>query len=154
MMIIPKKLFAIVGQNPKTDQNVSSPFLGTRSHSVLKNWLSRAGIDESEVMLINSVDTIGKITPSQAINEAIKDKSLVLKLSKYKFVVSLGEVARSAVRASKVLYPLEMAMTHDTHFSLPHPSGLNRKLNDPEEHEMAVLTLMTVKSLAKMEAER
>lgn len=144
-----RRLFAIVAQNPKSDRNIEEPLIGTKSYEVLKSWLRAAGISEDEVHLFNSVDQVGAITKSLAVNQAISNKCLAMKISGYKYVVSLGKIAEQAVAASKDSFPLEMDMDHSTHFNLPHPSGLNRQLNDPAAHEEAVLVLKKVKDLAK-----
>jgi hypothetical protein len=145
------KKFAIVAQSPKSERNIKEPVVGTRSYTILSRWLKLAGIDEREIAFFNATDDLGPISKAKVVNDAIGDKTLVSKLSGFKYVVSLGNIAQVAVRASKTYYPSEMVMTHGSHFNIPHPSGLNRKLNNPEEHEMAILTLMTVKELSEME---
>lgn len=57
----------------------------------------------------------------------------------YPVIVTLGQIAENAIIETRELY-FPNVKEWD-HFHIPHPSGLNRKLNDPEAHHEAVQQL-------------
>ena len=99
-----------VGDKPSS-KNVSSkvPFVGTQSYKTLLSWIWKLDIDITDVMLINK-DAI----PMWFM--AADDES---RLHRHTYI-ALGN------EAAKVLSEYKL-----DHFKLPHPSGRNRKLNDP-----------------------
>lgn len=96
-----------VGDKP-SQQNISQyiPFVGTKSFSTLVEWINH--INPDYYVVINS--------------DSPSDRFRLMDLYfKGKFtIVALGENAYAAVVDSLCMHP----------FKLPHPSGLNRKLND------------------------
>lgn len=97
-----------VGDRPTKD-NISQldPFVGTKSYKTLLSWIYRLDVSVSRCLLKNAYDINGR---EEVMNIPAHDK-----------VVALGDVA------SKRLDELKQS-----HFKLPHPSGLNRKLNDKD----------------------
>lgn len=115
---------AIVGSNPSQASSGTSPFLpGTRSREVINRWLIEANICRSELYLEfhNIADYVTKnnraLNKSEIINQIPHIKS---KLQGCWKVVALGKTAEKALTIAGI-----------EHLALPHPSGLNRKLNDP-----------------------
>lgn len=102
----PKKLKVLfVGDKPSacnTDPNVA--FEGTRSMNILLVWVSFLGLAPGEYKMVN------RTSP---------DFKRMVWLFSDCSIIALGE------EASKALSAME-----EPHFKLPHPSGLNRKLND------------------------
>lgn len=94
-----------VGDKPSkhnTDPDVA--FEGTRSMTTLLTWIEFLGLSLGEYRIINRNHPSFETTVSLFNDCAI---------------IALGE------EASKALNAIE-----EPHFKLPHPSGLNRKLND------------------------
>lgn len=103
--IEPRVLF--VGDSPsKANTNPIMAFIGSRSGKTLEAWTERLGLKLGEYMMINRTD------------EFFADCARSFYKSS-RPVISLG--VKADVALSKANVP---------HFSLPHPSGLNRKLND------------------------
>ena len=105
-----------VGDKPSAkniDPNV--PFVGTQSYKRLLDWIFRMNIDISDVIMINKDTLYGYGTID------------------FKFI-ALGNEAEKALKNHSREYwdvttnkpqPLKA-----NYFKLPHPSGLNRKIND------------------------
>lgn len=112
----------IVGQNPKTRRNIKEPFVGTKSYDVLTSWLSSAGIPMSAVRIINASNKVGKVTQKDVNRRRLKKE-----LEAHKYVVTLGNYAKQAtISVSK-----ESLLSYIV-LCIPHPSGLNRQLNNIE----------------------
>lgn len=125
----------ILAQNPKTDKNKEAPLVGTKSWTILSRWLKEAGIPEDAVELSNTLLQVGSLTSikTQVIENTSRLNGMIIR---YPVIVTLGEIARSAIqRTRKVYYP---NVDKWDHFFLPHPSGLNRKLNSKQAHEEAI----------------
>lgn len=130
----------ILAQSPKTERNVKEPLRGTRSWTILKRWMDEAGVKEEDVVLLNAYDEVGKTNFCKSVMKrlSIQGKWNML-LIKYPVIVCLGEHAKDAIAYSKSQFANSDDRWH--HFFIPHPSGLNRKLNDPAQHERCVTTL-------------
>jgi hypothetical protein len=102
----------VVGMNP-------SSYVGPERRSLalsrLGEWMNYVGV--RHFSFVNASPNAGKFRMRDVQWDVIND---CLK-SKYHAVVAIGNVA------SRVLERLSV-----DHFSLPHPSGLNRKLNDAD----------------------
>lgn len=101
------KLF-LVGDKPSsknTDPAVA--FVGTKSYTTIKAWLKQMGFSEAQIIMVNRVDPSFNTLVIQAT------------LGRYK-IIAFGEEAKKALTDLGV----------SKFFSLPHPSGRNRKLND------------------------
>lgn len=119
----------LVGSNP-TAKNLDPkiPFVGTSSGKILTRWLQVLGIDPLHARFVNVSDQIVLGNRKLKVSEYDLDRlenDLVLNLvldhlsNKPLKVVALGKTASDALMRIRV-----------DHFELPHPSGLNRKLND------------------------
>lgn len=136
----------IIGSNPSpknTDPKV--PFIGTRSWPRLVDWCEFLNINLIESTLINVSDTIGKLTKkdinygrtTEYVRDAINDNVPI---------IVLGRVAEKVVKVitSQYIY-------------LPHPSGRNRTLNDPDawnKHMCAVREQLTIAKKFQEELEQ
>lgn len=106
----------IVGQNPAHKGNIGRPFHETASGHRLTDWLLKLGILGLDFELINASDKLGRIF--------IADLKTDLPWRDYDKVIALGGKAVLALRKS--------GARSENFFCLPHPSGLNRKLNDKQ----------------------
>lgn len=106
-----------VGSNPSTKNDCPLvPFVGTKSFDVLKMWINELGVDgRAFINASNQIAIDGKFKVTgddlDRLNSMLKDQPSI---------VALG------MTASQTLKMLDIK-----HFKLPHPSGRNRKLNDP-----------------------
>lgn len=106
----------IVGQNPSTHNLTPHvPFKGSSSGRTLDRWLAQLGLDGSVVIIVNASDVVGR---RPRISELRQDITWFC----YDKIVALGELASRSLLLSGCPF--------QRYFRLPHPSGLNRKLND------------------------
>lgn len=95
------------------------PFVGTQSYKTVLEWIYRMDIDIHQVHLKNAYTSGGHISQFVLTLDG---------LSKPLRVIVLGKEAKSCIdelnesRSNPVKY-----------FYLPHPSGLNRELNDKKK---------------------
>lgn len=95
----------IVGDSPsKLNKDPNVPFIGAKCEKRLRSWLEYLQLNWNDCIFINSTDKDAKY----------KVQNL---LKKNYNIIALGN------KASNFL-------NYKDHFKLPHPSGLNRKLND------------------------
>jgi hypothetical protein len=101
-----ENMILFVGDKPskRTDPNI--PFKNALCEKRLKAWIASLGCKEGEYKIVNSV------------SEYI-DTIVVLANHSNVPVVALGANASEALKAK-----------HINHYKLPHPSGLNRQIND------------------------
>lgn len=123
-----------VGSNPSASSPDSSPFhVSVKSRKTLETWIESIN---ANFVFVNVCDEKTEDNRPLSISQ-IRDArdSLLAKLAQYPNarIVSLGKIAARALTEAGVRNFL----------ALPHPSGLNRKLNDPE------LVRNTKQSLAK-----
>ena len=111
-------MIIFVGDKPSDkniDENVA--FVGTKSYKTLLDWIYRMNLSINDVRLIN------------------KNMVHVYPTDLCKFVV-LGNEAEKVIRKHWSTYwdePTQQSVTIAAeYFKLPHPSGLNRQLNDEE----------------------
>lgn len=109
-----------VGANPKHEGNLSSPFKDTRSGKTLGEWFKRLDLRWQDVELRNASDRIDVTASKLRWNDRSHLVLLELLFAERSKIVTLGTYP------SKVLTRIGIA-----HYAMPHPSGLNRKLNDP-----------------------
>lgn len=117
-----KTTVILVGSNPSSRSPNNTPFdPSVKSAKVLSAWIR--GIDaEFLFMNVSDLKTDGnKPLSSSQIKESLP--SLKEKLDSYPNarIVALGKTAEKALSALEVNF-----------LALPHPSGMNRLLNDPE----------------------
>ncbi len=107
----------VVGQNPKRVGEL--PFHGTKSMKTIIAWL-KLGLPFSDtpydVSWVNASLKPGKVT----------DRDVDPLLS-----VSVGRVNADKIVAFGAYASRALGTVNVDHFKAPHPSGMNRKLNDP-----------------------
>lgn len=102
--------------NPKKNLSMDVPFVGTKSYKILLEWIYRMDVDISKVVMMNAFDVLGT-------------RLLTLRPQKaYPKVIVLGENADNAWRSA-----CNTLARNIPSFKLPHPSGLNRELNDKKK---------------------
>lgn len=98
----------IVGDKPSSkNKDPKVAFIGTPSYKRIQQWLKDMGLEGSRIFLINRVDPSFHTSVIHAT------------LADYK-ILALGAEAQKALQLLGVL----------NYFTLPHPSGRNRKLNN------------------------
>tara|TARA_R100001082_G_scaffold31791_1_gene16323 strand:- start:623 stop:1009 length:387 start_codon:yes stop_codon:yes gene_type:complete len=113
-MVTPKERSVIyfIGDKPsKCNIDPQVAFVGTRSYKTLLEWIHRMNLSINNICLFNVEEFVKRVN---------KDETLVI--HEHDQIVALGRVASEAL--DKAILP---------HLRIPHPSGLNRKLNDPRE---------------------
>lgn len=104
-----------VGSNPsKKNLKSEQPFIGTRSHDTLLQWIAALGV--SDYTLTNASDKVAY----RLTNEDIDYDRLEDLIVKNDVIIALGRVAEKAVKATG----------RKSYVYLPHPSPRNRVLND------------------------
>jgi len=107
----------VIAQNPsKKNLDVNVPLVGTKSLKIFLAWCKEMFIEEC--FIINASDKLGKVSLKDANLERIQ-KHVVD--GGYDKIVCLGKYAEKS---------LKKACPYIRHYTLPHPSGLNRKLNN------------------------
>ncbi len=109
------QLLWIIGQSPKTQINISIPFYNTKSHPIIQTWLTLA---ENKRFIIAS-NAVNEIDGNKITSKDLKRLEAIYTSQRPDKVICLGKVAHKALQALGI-----------SHFEAPHPSGLNRKLND------------------------
>lgn len=119
----------IVAQNPKHEKNVASPFEDTQSGKVFNEWLERASIPREAVTVVNAYDNVGphtyRLSQIKKDTEKGRWESLVYNNPT---IITLGRVAAEAINLTATRLNAQ-----GRYFYLPHPSGLNRQLNDEKQ---------------------
>lgn len=123
-----------LGSNPSQRSISIKPFWrDTKSMQVISNWLDMLNLGEEEIYFMNVSDTttpnnrplkISEIKASlpmlsNKINDVIPEK-----------IIALGKTAEKALTLLRI-----------PHFAMPHPSGLNRQLNNKEFIEEKIKSL-------------
>ena len=118
-------MIVFVGSNPSNASPDCSGFhLSTKSRRILDQWCHDIEINIDDVLFINVCDTKTLQNKPLTIKQIranlpiLKDKLECISNSK---IIALGRTAERALTLLRV-----------DHFAAPHPSGLNRKLNDKE----------------------
>lgn len=107
----------IVGANPsKKNLFDNVPFLGSRSGVILQEWIEYLSLKNYTV--INASDRILEKGEKLSVKDYNIER-LVKESERHDFVIALGEEASKACKLCSI-----------EHSRLPHPSGLNRQLND------------------------
>lgn len=112
----------VVGLNPslKSDDNTTL--------SRLARWMDKAGVRHWS--FVNVASAPGRYVPSN-VDRHFLWKTLVV--SEHQEIVALGR------EASIALWKF-----NTRHLKLPHPSPLNRQLNDPRVEELAIARLREI----------
>lgn len=108
-------MIIFVGDKPsKKNIDPEVAFVGTKSYKTVLDWIYEMKIDVTHTVLCNKTDV-----KARAYGIEVNPANYGLDLHHEDRVIALGE------EASKYLDKINV-----NHFKLPHPSGLNRKLND------------------------
>jgi uracil-DNA glycosylase len=110
-----------VGSNPSQKRKLNGAFTpDTVSGRVLHEWIRAAEIDLWHTL--NIVDYITENNRPLNKSEILPHiPHIKLSLSFCTKIVAMGKTAHKALQLAGI-----------PHLEMPHPSGLNRKLNDPE----------------------
>lgn len=111
------KRVLFVGQSPKTYLNKKEPFVGTTSYRRLMTWLNCLGPDVQVLFTNATQEVAGKSITENDLMELNK----VIQDFDPDYIIALGKLASNALTHIDV-----------AHLAGPHPSGLNRKLNDKQ----------------------
>lgn len=134
----PNYKFAVVAQSPAIELNLSEPLKGTESGRRFDMWLEAADLLGIPYYTTNAVKTLKKpgepISREEQANDLAK---LKMELQPFKHVITLGKIAATSVSMLKL---------NATVLELPHPSGLNRQLNNPKAIMDVILALQEFKN--------
>lgn len=109
----------LVGANPSKKNLFSHvPFVGTKSEKVLNEWIEF--LDLKNYTIINASDRVLEKGEKLQVGD-FNIERLVRESEKHDVVIALGADASKACSLCAI-----------EHYKLPHPSGLNRQLNDKE----------------------
>lgn len=97
-------MILVVGDKPSKCTDPKIPFKGAKCEKRLKEWLKKILDDGETYLIINQND------PGLAVTLALVD---IFKTP----IIALGNKASEALKTK-------------AHFKLPHPSGLNRQINN------------------------
>ena len=127
----------ILAQNPKIPTNLSEPLKGTKSWTMFQRWLKQAQIPEEALEIKNCIAVVGASGDVRKLARTkLRNGGWLSEVIGYPVIVCLGQVAAEAIQETRDLYFPNVSEWD--HYFIPHPSGLNRKLNDPEAHQEAV----------------
>lgn len=147
----------IVAERPKTKDNVDQPMLGTKSYKTLLGWLESSELTERVLEPSYSGEGLTVLGPVAITNatsslkgKPTKDDELRLDafIEHAAVVVTLGKVAEETVLS---ILTSRRRLSVPTVVSLPHPSGLNRKLNSKKERRLVERKLAYVKRLMEIQ---
>ena len=113
-----------LGQNPSRSAP-NSAFIGSRSGKTLLSWIQLSGLDLSFCKFYNVFDEVDVTINNKSTREKAMALDLREKLVGADIVFACGEVAYRASKLCSEFHQLNLNIVR-----LPHPSGLNRKLND------------------------
>lgn len=108
-------VYFIADKPTKKNVHKNVPLVGTASYRTFVGWLADMHIDIGRVRLFNQSDNPFPGTASRFLNENAAKGNIR--------VVALGKAAMNYL----------MKVGVDEFYALPHPSGLNRKLNDKKK---------------------
>lgn len=123
-MLHPHVIFVGDRPNVKKCLDINVPFVGCPSYKTLLEWVYRLDVDISETSLVNAYDASGFRNTRLNSFLGLGDVGFFNNIK----IIALGQNAadRLAELQLEQIAPLK-------YFQLPHPSGLNRVLNDKEE---------------------
>lgn len=114
-------MIIFVGDKPsKKNINPEIPFVGTKSYKRLLEWIGKLDIDISETLIVNrsGVEPYSFSTPED-LHILFRGYSSQTDYCPGDKIIALGREAAKLLESNHIPY-----------FEMPHPSGLNRKLND------------------------
>ena len=108
-----------VGSNPSNASTTEEPFHGsTRSSKILAEWTKNINVEKRYVNVANQKTENNRALTSAEIKAELP--RLAQNLVGADKIVALGKTAAKALTLLRVQF-----------YELPHPSGLNRLLNNP-----------------------
>lgn len=115
-------LILFVGSNPSEKAASEEPFHeSTKSGKVLREWVARAGITNFKFgNIVNKATPGNRGLSKKEISSYAGVLNIQIRSLKPTHVIALGNQAAFALDICEI-----------KHLKMPHPSGLNRKLNDP-----------------------
>lgn len=120
------KKILILGQNPsRSNLFPNVPFVGTKSGEILFHWIVSAGI-VGKYELHNVLPVIGSVSKRDVRIQMANSKTFLCMLHGKTRIIAVGRIAEYAIKIKKADIPL---------LYVPHPSGLNRILNEPGKEE-------------------
>lgn len=117
-----------LGQNPARAGN-GEPFVGTASGRTLDSWIECMSLDGFEIVKDNVSMHVSMFNQAPSKSQVKRDRERVRSVIDGGVVVCLGRIAHRSVLE---MVRLGILSSGTTVLNLPHPSGLNRKLNDRE----------------------
>lgn len=116
-----------IGSNPSIKSSKLTPFWNdTKSAKILRSWLEQLKDSDSELFFYNVSDKPTennrplKMSEIKENLQSLKNKLAIFSEHKMEIkVIALGKTAEKALTLLRI-----------PHIAMPHPSGLNRKLND------------------------
>ncbi len=119
MSLHPPVLFIGDKPNPKKNLSLDVPFVGTKSYKTLLEWCYRMDVDVTRMRTVNAYHVDG-------VRNVSLESDLII-FEGYP-IVSLG--ANAAERLDVLNLTQHKKIKY---FKLPHPSGLNREVNDKKK---------------------
>ena len=122
-------IVVIVGSNPSTASKGISPFLvNTKSRATLDKWICDMSKSyPQEIYAVRHLNVANHTTENnrplnlKEIKAALETLETNIKSAEPDRVIAVGKTATKALTLLCI-----------PHLAMPHPSGLNRQLNDPE----------------------
>ena len=121
----------LIGSNPSQKSSKTVPFWhDTRSRMVLDKWLLNAQIP---IEYLDFLNVSNQPTPNNRPLKTSEIQACLQRLEKDitkhvrpDYIITLGKTAE------KALVMMKITETGYDYYAMPHPSGLNRQLNDPK----------------------
>lgn len=112
----------LVGQNPsRHNLDPKIAFKGSKSFKVIEEWVQEMSLSDCGYMLVNAFPKVNQKYKKADVEVAISRVKNYMEMIKPQKVIALGKMAAKVLKKANI-----------EHFELPHPSGLNRKLNNVE----------------------
>lgn len=129
------KSILVMGQNPARSSVTGAPFLGTESGKRLSMWLSKAGVNFYVLNNVSNDKTENNRSLKRSeMSKIAKSKEFCDRIKSYDKILAVGRQAEFTLELAKIHHK----MPHLQVMYVPHPSGLNRVLNDPNSEKEVV----------------
>lgn len=124
-------MILIIGQNPAKGFEHNPAFEGTKSGKRLFKWLKKAKI--YNYTCLNIWQKSGKLPNILEVKYDFCRNLLHNRNWPYNKIVTVGKISDKVIK--------QILIDHRNILNIPHPSGLNRKLNDPKVEEQIIKDL-------------